>query len=85
MRLYFQDRIIRLLIMDEDVTDGVLFTAEEKFWMDRMRQMAADSIKSVEEATMKRRKKPRIGIRQSVMLSVRRLLQSHHFIYTNLP
>lgn len=36
--------------MDEDVTNGVPLTAEEEFWMQKMRQIAANSIKSVEEA-----------------------------------
>lgn len=36
--------------MNEEVTNGIPLTAEEEFWMDKMRQIAADSIKSVEEA-----------------------------------
>lgn len=36
--------------MDEEITNGTPLTTEDEFWMQKMRQIAADSIKSVEEA-----------------------------------
>jgi hypothetical protein len=36
--------------MNDDITNGTPLRPEEEFWMEKMRQVAADSIKSVEEA-----------------------------------
>ena len=37
--------------MDEEkIEEGIALSPEEEFWMAKMREMTADSIKSVEEA-----------------------------------
>ena len=35
---------------EEKVEEGIPLTAEEEFWMEKMREMTAASIKSIEEA-----------------------------------